>query len=196
MMLTTPRLRHPFSGFTMVELMIGLVVLGVLAAVALPAFQDFRLVQRLKAINAQLVTDMQFARAEAVTRNTILRVTFRNDTSVTCYSLYTSTDPRYPCNCLLGAGTACPTTATEVRTVVIPRSMSVTVRPSGTISGFGFDNVTGMIATIPTDNDAEAINNYAILSSIDAARTLRTTVGRTGRPTVCASKTSLGAPLC
>lgn len=184
------------KGFTLVELMIVLIVLGVLAAVALPSFQDFRLVQRLKAVNAQLVTDMQFARAEAVTRNTILRVTFRNNTSVTCYSLYTSTDPRFPCDCRLGAGAACPTTATEVRTVVIPRSMSITVRPSGSVSGFGFDNVTGTIATIPTDTDAEALDNYAVLSSIDTARTLRTTVGRTGRPTVCASNANLGASLC
>jgi len=185
-------------GFTLVELMIGLVVLGLLAAVALPAFQDFRLVQRLKSINAQVVTDMQFARSEAVSRNTILRVTFRNDDTTTCYTLYTTNVPRFPCDCLLGAGAACPATATEVRTVVVPRALSITVlNVSPAVRGFGFDPVTGTIVTIPRDTDPEAMSNFAILSSIaGSSRTLRTTVGRSGRPTVCATSPNLGAEIC
>lgn len=193
------KLRLP-KGFTLVELMVVLIVLGVLAAVALPSFQDFRLVQRLKAVNAQLVTDMQFARAEAVSRNTFLRVSFRNTSGVmTCYSLYITADAvgnSVRCDCTLGVGAACPAGATEVRTVLIPASMSLTVKPSTTVSAFAFDHVTGAIYAIPTDNDSFAINSVAIDSSIDTARTLKTTIGRTGRPTVCASTANLGAAVC
>lgn len=190
--------RRP-SGFTLVELMIGLVIFGILAAVALPAFQDFRLVQRLKSINAQVVTDMQFARAEAVSRNTYMRVSFRNNSAMTCYSLYITTDivgNARRCDCRQGAGSACPEGATEVRTVQIPASMAITVRPAGSISAFAFDPVTGTIATIPTDTDPAGIDNFVIQSSIDTSRVLRTIVGRTGRPTVCGSSANLGSPLC
>ncbi|TDP74950.1 GspH/FimT family pseudopilin [Roseateles toxinivorans] len=192
------RPRHP-HGFTMVELMIGLIILGVLAAVALPAFQDFRLVQRLKAINAQVVTDMQFARAEAVSRNTFMRVSFRNNSAMTCYSLYITTDAvgnTRRCDCRLGAGSACPEGATEVRTVQIPASMSVSVRPAFAVSAFAFDHVTGTIAAVNTDTGSQVLDSFDIVSEIDTSRQLITTIGRTGRPTVCGSNPNLGSPTC
>lgn len=190
---------HLHRGFTLVELMIALVVLGMLAAVALPSIRDFMLVQRLKSINAQVITDLQFARTEAVSRNTWLRVAFASNESLTCYSLYT-TNPGIGntviCNCAHGPGLACPTGATEVRTVQIPRSQSVTVMPAGDILEFAYDNVTGQIYEIPTDTASVAMPGYAIDTGISSTRKLRTTVGRTGRPTACAFGMGLGAEPC
>lgn len=53
-------------GLTLIELMITIAVVGVLLALAAPSFYEFMLVQRLKGVNAELVTDLQLARSEAV----------------------------------------------------------------------------------------------------------------------------------
>lgn len=56
-------------GFTLVELMVTITVLGVLLGIALPAFRDFILDQRVKNASFELNTTLQYARSEAVKRN-------------------------------------------------------------------------------------------------------------------------------
>lgn len=189
--------------FTLLELMIVVVLVAIVLTLAAPSFYDFIKVQRLKGVNAQLVTDLQYARSEAVSRNTPLRLFFAYNSSLTCYSLYTtapSAGNSVRCDCRAGAGAACAAAgsiASEVRTVQIPRSMSVTVlTPSGVDPAFAFDAVTGGIYSIPTDNFSAPLDAFVIKTSIDSTRTLTTTVGPSGRVTVCGSATNLGAPLC
>ena len=67
------------TGFSLIEALVAVAVLGILLALVGPSFKDYLLVQRLKSINAQLVTDLNFARSEAVTRNNFARVVFRDD---------------------------------------------------------------------------------------------------------------------
>lgn len=58
-------------GFSLVELMVGIVVLAILAGIALPSFRDF---SRRSAITAQsnaMLADIQYARSDAVTRRVI-----------------------------------------------------------------------------------------------------------------------------
>lgn len=65
------RMSRPSSGFSLVELMIGIVVLAILAGIALPNFRDF---SRRSAITAQsnaMLADLQYARSDAVTRRVI-----------------------------------------------------------------------------------------------------------------------------
>ena len=61
-------------GFTLVELLIVVAVVAIILVVAAPSFRDMILMQRLRSITAQLVTDLQFARNEAVSRGTLLRL--------------------------------------------------------------------------------------------------------------------------
>ncbi len=55
-------------GFTLVELMIGLLVLAILATVAIPSIQPLIRTNRLTTETNSLVTDFSFARSEAITR--------------------------------------------------------------------------------------------------------------------------------
>jgi type IV fimbrial biogenesis protein FimT len=182
--------------FTLVELMVAIAVVAILAMLSAPSFNDLILKQRLKGTNAQLVTDLQFARSQATARNALLRVNFRSNGTMTCYSLYVSTEAdsvannasSKRCNCTLGAGDACPasTGMLEIRTVQIPKSSSVTVAPAaGWPIAFAFDPVTGGLMSIPPDNVSAPIDEVRLLASIDTSRTLQTSVNRAGRPTVC-----------
>jgi type IV fimbrial biogenesis protein FimT len=183
-----------------VELMVVLAVLAVVALLAVPSFNDFLLLQRLKGIGAQLTTDLQFGRSEAVSRNTPMRFIFGQDSTRTCYTLFTvqpgsSTGVR--CSCLSGVGSACSgLTATEVRTVVVPRSSGVTVLAVDADPAFGIDNVSGGLLSIPTDLLPGPLAAFTIETAIDDNRKLRTVIGRAGRVTVCSVAGPLGVTPC
>lgn len=201
-------MRRRQHAFTITELLVVLVVAGVLLTLAAPALRNFIKLQRLKSANALLVTDMQFARSEAVARNQYMRVAFANSSSLTCYTLYTIT-PTAPrstrCDCRLGVGSACPNPAlaTEVRTVQHLFSDSVYVIPRPGVfqdSAFAFDHVSGGIVSIPSDADGTPLGLYTIAAFVDAVSNplqMYTRISAAGRPSVCApSSGAVGAPAC
>lgn len=175
--------------FTLVELLVAVALAALVLTLAIPAFSDFILMQRMKSVNAQLVTDLQFARSEAASRNMYVRLRFQSDSNTTCYSIYTlkpGSGVGVQCSCLSGVGLACASDALEIRTVVVPRSLSVNVLPqSGMDPYFAFDYRTGGLVAIPTDDIPEPLNSIYIDTAIDTDRTLRTTLNSNGRPTVC-----------
>jgi type IV fimbrial biogenesis protein FimT len=176
--------------FTLIELMVVVAVVAVIAVIAAPSFRELILMQRLRGINAQLVTDMQFARGEAASRGTLLRVSFRSSATMNCYTLFTSPSNETRCNCLLGARFACPIDppgVVEVRTVEVPLSGSIKLAPptSQPNKAFAFDPTTGGIYTIPTDDVSEPLEGFVVETYIDAERHLNTVLNRAGRPTVC-----------
>jgi prepilin-type N-terminal cleavage/methylation domain-containing protein len=188
-------------GFTLIELLIAIVVVAVVLTIVAPSFHDFIVTQRLKAVNQQLVTDLQLARTEAVGRNARLRVAFGGDAGVTCYTLYTTTNGNATrCDCTLGVGAACSATGgtgTEVRTVQVERSLSVWIEtPADVDPAFAFDPVTGGIVAVLSDTFVGPPNPFVIYTKASASRWLRTTVGTTGRPTVCGSSGNLGVASC
>lgn len=59
---------HPQRGFTVVELMIGLLVAAILLAVGVPSFQTMIRNNRLATATNLFVTDLTLARSEAIKR--------------------------------------------------------------------------------------------------------------------------------
>jgi type IV fimbrial biogenesis protein FimT len=173
-------------GFTLVELMVAIAVVAVLVTLAAPSFYDFILVQRLKGINAQLVTDMQFARSEAASRGVDVQVLFKTPAvagSMSCYSLYVEAEP--PCDCSQPPGLRCVPSTREIRTVQIPTSSGVKLSiPVDFPVGFAFMATTGGIGV---DEIFLAIRSDPIVVDvmIDTSRILRTSLGQSGRPTGC-----------
>lgn len=191
-------------GFTLIELLVVVSLTVVILAVGVPNFQRFIVNNRLKAVNAQLVTDLQFARAEAAARNMPVYWSYRVVPlqQMTCYSIFTTTIEGAECDCSLGVGSACTNVAMkEIRTVHIPFSGSVRLSlPPGGSRVFAFDNVNGGMYYGTTDFGDAALADFVVNTAVisDTSRTLRTSVSPAGRTKVCsAGATSItGYPAC
>ena len=62
-------------GFTLVELMTVLAVLGVVAASAVPGLRSFAASQKVKSLSYDMTTDLLLARSEALKRNMTVNMT-------------------------------------------------------------------------------------------------------------------------
>lgn len=191
-------------GFTLVELLIAISVVAILLSLGVPGFRNFILMQRLKSINAQLVTDLHLARSEAAARNEWVRIAFNGDATLTCYTIYASGSlaDQSRCDCLRGPGAACSTVPSfrEVRTVQVPRADGVAIEvvsDSVSNTGVAFDPSNGRIRSFAWVSNGVPLDSFKTRTTIDTARTLQTEVTGTGRVNVCApASTSVGAPAC
>jgi len=82
--------RHQ-SGFSLIELLVVLVILGVMSAIAIPAFSDWRERQAVQGATQTLMAQLKQARVLAVSENRGVRIsfdtksyTFDADTSGNC----------------------------------------------------------------------------------------------------------------
>lgn len=64
-----PVLRAATSGFSLVELLIAIMIVGILAAIAVPSYREFVAGQRIKTASFDLMAALTLARSEAVKRN-------------------------------------------------------------------------------------------------------------------------------
>jgi len=191
----TPGIR----GFTLVELLIAVVVVAVLATLAAPSFRDLVLMQRMKGIHAQLVSDLQYARSEAVSSGAVVNVRVQPafpGVPNTCYIIfqdfardYLLNGPSAACDCQAAAVNRCPPTNgfRELRTVEVPLSSRVSLAlPAGqTREEVAFDPKTGGMMLRANELGAGTGSAFMTTVAIDAARSLSAVVGVSGRPRIC-----------
>lgn len=190
------KLRHPArGGFTMVELLVTVSILGLLLTLVGPSATDWIRVQRVKATAAELVTDLHFAKAESVRRIWPVKVTFRANDSLTCYTVHTTNldgdcDCRFPVgkSCRKGAngGGAFSTNRDELKTVSVTTGTGVSVTNDVNLHFLPPNGLPDGLATMTVTVDG------------GDNRLLRVVTNASGRPQLCAPEGSklLGYPAC
>lgn len=162
-------------GFTMIELMVVVVLAAVLLALVGPSLRDLIARQRVQGINAELVTDLQYARSEALRRNYPVHFRFGGNASMTCYVMFTP-GITGSCDCTRGIGTACTETHGEIKTVQVPRSLQAELTASSPV---------GSIVVFDWRTGKSQPGDFRIDVAGTRGGTLRTSVNASGRPTVC-----------
>lgn len=170
--------RKARDGFTLIELMVVIVIALLLVTLAAPSVRELLAVQRLQSVHAELVTDLQFARSEAVQRRQDLIFDVAQDAAASCYVLFTDTGAfgGGSCDCRRGPGQACTGAREEIRTVLLPRGTGVSfTATSSATSRATFERSTGY--SQPGDFRVD------LVSATRGA--LRATVNATGRVSSC-----------
>lgn len=78
------KLKVKTSGVSLLELMIALAVLSILAFIAVPSMQSFSGSSIQRASTDQLLSAIQFARSEAITKGQVVYVCKHGNQSMTC----------------------------------------------------------------------------------------------------------------
>jgi type IV fimbrial biogenesis protein FimT len=150
------------SAFSLVETMTVVAIIGILAAIAVPSYQDMIERNRLKQVAEALKSDLQFARTEAIKRSQNILVTRTpGNAGVWCYGLST----KAACSCAQVTTTA--TDYCEIKRVLGTEFNTTNMYAAvGNNSSFSFRR-----GTIGADSVTFSTNNYA-------ARVVFSDVGR------------------
>lgn len=199
--------RAAMRALSLVELMVVVAIAAIIIGLAAPSFSDYIVTQRVRSVHAQLATDLQFARSEAVSRGSFVSVRFQFTTGAngaSCYVIYTRPDPSLntvTCDCLAAPGARCassPTDTTEIRTVTVPNELQVNLRvASGQPDTMTFDPRTGGLKFTALDVAILSVTGFQVNTSADTERSLRAVVNGSGRANLCTPSTStLGGTTC
>ncbi|WP_240097077.1 GspH/FimT family pseudopilin [Thermomonas flagellata] len=145
------RRRSRIAGFTLVELMVTVAVLGVLAVVAVPAMQGLVNGNRLRAATGELQAAIQIAKTEAVRRNVPVTLCGSSDGS-TCAS--TGNWTRWV---IRGRDPATPSDVDVIRSDAPTGGVQISGPPAGIVfrpSG-RIDAQAQITACLPTTNPAD-----------------------------------------
>ncbi|MCF7971472.1 MAG: GspH/FimT family pseudopilin [Methylococcaceae bacterium] len=147
------------QGFTLTELMITVAIVGIVASLAVPSFQDMLERNRLKEAVESLKSDLMFARTEAIKRSANLTVSIKINGSSWCYGINDSN-----CDCSTAGSCA-------IKNVDGSQFQETTV-PAGTSTNIPFDFRRG---TAFAGGVTISTSNYSV----------RSKVSNSGRITVC-----------
>lgn len=112
------------TGVTLIELLVGLAVLAVLLTVVAPSFTGYLVSKRVEGVANELITDLQFARSESVSRNTLVRVRFN---SATQYTIEAESPLPATITCTMAGA------VTTLKTVNLPAGVTLQGSSAGTL---------------------------------------------------------------
>jgi type IV fimbrial biogenesis protein FimT len=164
------------SGFSLIELMIGVVILGILTAVAVPSFQTWMRNSQIRNAAESISNGIQKARAEAVSRNTRIAFILENDTTWTINIV----DPAIP-----AASAVIDTRKSSEGS----KNVAKTVEPLGATT-ITFNNLGGITHNVDATDSLTRVN----LSAINGSQNLSVTIGVGGNAKMCNPSAAAGSP--
>jgi type IV fimbrial biogenesis protein FimT len=153
-------------GFTLIELMLTVIILGIISAIAMPNYRALVVNSEIRATAESIRTGMQLARAEAVKRNANVRFTLNGRAwTVSCVTV--------TANCAANI-------QTKVANEGSSSTVTATTTPNGstvvTFNSFGTTTGAGQIRRVTVDSTAIAAS---------ATGDLAITIGIGGNPRMC-----------
>jgi len=179
----SPTFQRPAAvfGFTLIELMVALAVTGVVLALSIPTFETFLQRRRVEGLSAQLVNDLQFARAATLARSDALRLAFPTLAAGSGYLIHTGAAGTCTCR---GEQPQCSTPADLLRGVCLAAEASVQVHA----------NVSALLVD-PRQGTVSPTGSIEVDSPQGGA--LRHIVNIMGRTRLCAVRGRFaGVPVC
>ncbi|OQK18659.1 hypothetical protein AU255_02675 [Methyloprofundus sedimenti] len=168
------------TGFTLTELMVVIAIVGILAAVAVPSFNDSIERSRLVSASEAVIADLRWARSEAIKRNRKTRVTYTTGASWS-YTIIVDSNNNDTYGDTVG-GIADETI----------KSVTGSNFPSTSISSVAFSSVA--YTTFDPVRGTASAGNVILTSS---AYSIKATVSTLGRTKLCAVSSSFsGYSVC
>lgn len=124
--MATPRAH----GLTLIELLVVTAISAILLGVGIPSLRSWMLSQRVISTTGEIVSDLRFARSDAISSNSTVAIAFKNDAGNGCYTVFRSPIDNLPelCDCSKGAGHACTEASnTELKTFSLPAGSDVSI---------------------------------------------------------------------
>lgn len=149
----------PAPGLSLVEMLCTLAIMLVLIGSALPALNDLRAQQALRATADLLETDLQYARSLALTEGQPVRLSVQAlGAAESCYVIHTGA--AHGCRCTGGGQARCDAGSRLLRLVEPATATGITLAP--TERSLQFDSSKGTVTPTATlrvaDRDGRAIH--------------------------------------
>ena len=168
-------------GVTLVETLCVTSIVATTVGLAAPNFSAWREQQALNAAAAQLETDIQYARSQAVATNTVVRLSVQVGPSGSCYVLHSG--PKDNCSCDPDGGVTCNAESPVWRHATFPAKGSVKLT-SRSVS-MAFDPEHGTVTPATT-----------LKLQANAGKTLHQVVNIMGRVRTCSPDHAPGVKAC
>lgn len=169
-------------GVTLIEATVVLAVTAITAGAVAPGLRGFIEKHELEGAASQLASDLQFARAEAVWRNTGLRLSLQSQSWGACYVVHTGAAGQ--CRCRESGPAQCDGDAVELKTVQLPAADHVALVAN--VSSILFDPLHGTSSPTAT---------FGL--STPSGRAVNQVVNLMGRVRTCSPRGTVpGLPVC
>lgn len=174
-------LQRPARGVTLVETLCVASIVATTVGLATPSISEWRHRQALTGAAAQLETDIQYARSQAVATNTVVRLSARIEEGASCYVVHSGAEDS--CSCDPQQGAICTGTAPIWRQVTFPANSPVQLT-SRSVS-IAFDPERGTVTPTTT---------FKLRAM--AGRTVHQVVNIMGRVRSCSPDNAHGVRAC
>lgn len=139
--------RQAQRGLTMIETSVTLAISTILATSSIPGFGELLERRQIEGVAAELASDLQFVRSEAVARNEGVRISFSTlPGGASCYVIHTGAASA--CACAAGGPPVCTGAAEPIKAVPAPARGKVLVQAK--VASMLYDPVRG--TTSPTNS--------------------------------------------
>jgi len=178
---TAGRRRAAAGGVTLIELMIALVIVGVLAAIAVPSMYEFIMRKRVQGVADELMGNLRLMRTANMlnTKGRWTRLQINSNTTMTCYAVY-AWDTGGLCSCI--NPTACNAQTQLYKVVQLPLSNHVRVNPAvGSPTALMLNTLNGLPAT----NAQGVPSSFAVEVWAPQGGKVKVSTNATGQPSIC-----------